>query len=80
VLITDGTDSYRLAQATAGKGVTPLACASRSALGRTDGHQRGQNMAAIGENRWPPLGKNRWPLTGRDGCESLLAIEARAGV
>ena len=25
VLITDGTDSYRLAQATAGKGVTPLA-------------------------------------------------------
>ena len=25
VLITDGTDSYRLAQATAGKGVMPLA-------------------------------------------------------
>jgi hypothetical protein len=25
VLITDGTDSYRLAQATAGKGVRPLA-------------------------------------------------------
>jgi hypothetical protein len=25
VLLTDGTDSYRLAQATAGKGVTPLA-------------------------------------------------------
>ncbi|MCA1699890.1 MAG: ATP-binding protein [Actinobacteria bacterium] len=25
VLVTDGTDSYRLAQATAGKGVTPLA-------------------------------------------------------
>ena len=25
VLITDGQDSYRLAQATAGKGVTPLA-------------------------------------------------------
>jgi hypothetical protein len=24
VLLTDGTDSYRLAQATAGKGVTPL--------------------------------------------------------
>jgi DNA replication protein DnaC len=24
VLITDGTDRYRLAQATAGKGVTPL--------------------------------------------------------
>jgi hypothetical protein len=24
VLITDGTDSYRLAQATAGKGVVPL--------------------------------------------------------
>ncbi len=25
VLVTDGTDSYRLAQATAGKGVVPLA-------------------------------------------------------
>ena len=31
--------------------------------GRTDGHQRGENMAAVGENRWPPLGRNRWPLT-----------------
>jgi hypothetical protein len=30
-----------------------------SALGRTDGHQRGENMTATGENRWPPAGRNR---------------------
>ena len=34
-----------------------------SALGRTDGHQRGDNVTAAGENRWPYLGRNRWPLT-----------------
>ena len=32
-------------------------------MGRTDGHQRGENMAPGGENRWPYLGRNRWPLT-----------------
>jgi hypothetical protein len=36
-----------------------------SALGRSDGHQRGEIMSATGENRWPPLGRNRWPLTRR---------------
>jgi hypothetical protein len=35
-----------------------------SALGRIDGHQSGENVAAIGQNRWPPLGRNQWPLTG----------------
>ena len=32
-------------------------------VGTSDGRQRGENMAASGENRWPPLGRNRWPLT-----------------
>ena len=56
VLITDGQDSYRLAQATAGKGVkatdlTPQQ--STSVGGEIRGHQRGENMATSGEKRWP---------------------------
>src|SRR5205823_3825261 len=31
--------------------------------GRNDGHQRGENMAASGDTRWPSAGRNRWPLT-----------------
>jgi hypothetical protein len=79
VVITDGAESYRLAQATAGKGVrapgltvraaaSPLRLALRAqlrddgrapnAMGRTDGHQRGENKAAGGENRRPYLARN----------------------
>ena len=71
VLLTDGTDSYRLAQTTAGKGVIPpqLTRAQRAIAapprptgsaprrptryrksGRTDGHQRGEEMC-------PPVGR-----------------------
>jgi hypothetical protein len=65
VLITEGQDSYRLAQATAGKGVSPSADQPDSQpcrwgdswppAGRKDGHQWG--------NSWPQLGRTRWPLT-----------------
>ncbi len=41
VLLTDGTDSYRLAQATAGKGVTPLT--------RGSAQRWGEPMATSGE-------------------------------
>jgi hypothetical protein len=45
VIITYGQDSYRLAQATAGKGVTPLT--------RPSGHRwRGDLMATTGEKKW----------------------------
>ena len=74
VLITDGQDSYRLAQATAGKGVKPLHLTQANRCGenddggeirwppagRNDGHQWGIT--------WPPVGRNRWPLTTRMGC------------
>ena len=48
VLITEGQDSYRLAQATAGKGVKPL-------------HLNPRRHPCGGEKRWPPVGRNRWP-------------------
>jgi hypothetical protein len=72
VLITHGQDSYRLAQATAGEGVTPLTLP----LARAPGW--GETMATSGDiqwppagrehghqwgNNWPPVGTSRWPLT-----------------
>ena len=52
VLITDGSDSHRLAQATAGKGVRPLARTAPELVpdgGEIRGHQRGEKMATSGE-------------------------------
>jgi hypothetical protein len=54
VLITDGQDSYRLAQATAGKGVNHSANTpqiSQSVGGEIRGHQWGEKMATSGETR-----------------------------
>ena len=53
-------------------------------LGRTNGHQWREQMAAGGENRWPYLGRNRWSITpaarsapegGRE-CPALLPAQA----
>jgi hypothetical protein len=46
--------------------------------------QRGENMAASGESRWPPLGRNRWPvdtgsIAGR-GPVAGRALERRAAL
>jgi DNA replication protein DnaC len=52
VLITDGSDSYRLAQATAGKGVKAPGLNTRNKRpdgGEIRGHQRGEMMAVVGE-------------------------------
>src|SRR3712207_2797825 len=70
VLITDGTDSYRLAQATAGKG------------GDAPGLRRAQRA---GEIRWPPAGRKhvrQWgepmaatgekPMAVDIGCQRIL--------
>ena len=67
VLITDGQDSYRLAQATAGKGSnhSPNTTNKQSCWWGDswppagDGHQWG--------NSWPPVGRTRWPLTATLG-------------
>jgi DNA replication protein DnaC len=57
VIITDGQDSYRLAQATAGKGVKPLTrTPTQPPLGRNDGHGWGHSIATSGEKRRPPMG------------------------
>jgi hypothetical protein len=56
VLLTDGTDSYRLARATAGKGVTP---SPDPRDGENQCHQRGETC--------PPVGRfdgRRWGETG----------------
>ena len=93
VLLTDSTESYRLTQATSGKGVTPLPlnapraldCARPTAFapsrprapndhGENHGRQRGENMAATGEIRWPPLGRTRWPLTGEVSLVRLVEL------
>ena len=55
VILTDGTDSYRLAQATAGKGV------SAPHLTRA---QRGEPMATSGESRRPPAERTDGRLWG----------------
>ena len=70
VLLTDGPDSYRLAKATAGKGVMPLhltraprvdrRSASPYGLGSatTDAlPKRGEPMATSGEKSCPPVGR-----------------------
>ena len=57
VLITEGQDSYRLAQATAGKGVRPL---TRTPAAPT---WWGETMATSGEKPWPRMGRKhgrRW--------------------
>ena len=75
VLLTDGLESYRLTQATAGKGVTPLASwtrrvhrrsASPYGLGSatTDAHPRD------GENQRPPAGRK----DGRPRGEPMAAL------
>ena len=51
---------------------------SHPVVGRTHGHQRGEKMAAGGENRWPYLGRNRWPLTQRSISAETLARSASA--
>jgi hypothetical protein len=61
VLITDGQDSYRLAQATAGKGGQTTLLNTGTSLtvgGEIRGHQRGEIMATSGEirgRRWGEL-------------------------
>jgi hypothetical protein len=76
VLITDGTDSYRLAQATAGKGVTPPGLTARSApiaappRATRSAPRRparwADPMATGGEKTCPPVGRShgrRWGET-----------------
>ena len=46
---TEGQDSYRLAQATAGKGVKPLNARGTHKVRRFGGRQWGEIMAASGE-------------------------------
>jgi len=55
VLITEGQDSYRLAKATAGKGVklVDLNPSGTHVVGRKDGHHWGEIMAAAREKGWP---------------------------
>ena len=52
VLITDGQDSYRLAQATAGKGVNHSPNTGNKQILLV-----GRFVATSGEKRWPPVGK-----------------------
>jgi hypothetical protein len=53
VLITEGQDSYRLTQATAGKGSSPWpnSLDQIPVGGEIRGHQRGEKMATSGEIR-----------------------------
>jgi DNA replication protein DnaC len=51
VIVTEGQDSYRLAQATAGKGVTPC-------TDPTSNPRWGDLIATTGEKSSPPVGRN----------------------
>ena len=54
---TDGTDSYRLAQTTAGKGVRPPHLTRAARWGDPMATSGERTCAASGEVRWPPLGE-----------------------
>jgi hypothetical protein len=60
---TSTSDLIRHALRTSAARPTASRLRDDSALGRSDGHQRGEKMTAPGEIGWPPVGRNRWPLT-----------------
>jgi hypothetical protein len=74
---TEGQDSYRLAQATAGQGqaaglntaLPALMVGFLAPAGRKDGHRWGI--------LWPPLERNRWPLTLMPRVSALYCVQDR---
>ena len=89
VLITEGQDSYRLAQATAGKGVKPLAAYNppaaptwwgkrRPPVGRNHGHQWGEKMAVVGEKQMAVTRRagKHLPSCSRGTCADGASVAA----
>lgn len=61
VCVTQG-ESFRLSQATAGKGVMPYPAEQ---AGRPGGHERRPYLATTGDKPWPPAGNPADPSRGR---------------
>ena len=69
VIITDGKDSYRLAQATAGKGRCPSPDRATSLdRGEIRGHHQGEEAATTREKKQPPVAEMRISCRFRGWC------------
>jgi hypothetical protein len=84
VLLTDGPESYRLAQATAGKGVMPPGLTVRAAAlaapprATRSAPRRRPRTPLAGENRWPPARRThgrRWGGPMAAAGEKPMAVD-----